>query len=86
MKVVEGKFGKEELEKEPLYEQVAITLVQGGFSEEDTGKFILIARGDGSDLNVTGSNMEVEDIIYTIEALKHHIISYGGLVNDGDIH
>jgi hypothetical protein len=87
MKVVEGKFGKEEeTEQESLYALIAMALAQGGFDEEATGKFLLVARGDGSDLNVTGSNMDSEDIVYTMEALKHHIISYGGLVNEGDLH
>lgn len=87
MKVVEGNFGKDENTKEKsLYKLIAMALAQGGVDEDSTGEFLLIARPTDSDLNIAGSNMEVEDLVYTLEAIKYHIINYGGLNEEESIH
>ena len=75
MKVVEGKFGKEEqVEKRPITEMLTQAMDEGGISEDTTGDFLFIALPTGDDYNVTATNMSMEQLIYTIESLKASIL------------
>ena len=75
MKVVEGKFGKEDQEeKRSITEMLAQAMKEGGMVEDTTGDFLFIALPTGDDYNVTATNMNMEQLIYTIESLKASIL------------
>lgn len=82
MKVVEGKFGKDEqVEKRPIADMIAQAMDEGGVDENTTGDFLFIALPTGDEYNVTATNMTMEQLVYTIESLKASILlasTYGG--------
>lgn len=86
MKVVDGKFGKQKDSKTPLVDLLMEGFADNGITEQTTGKMFVVIQADEEGFDTMLSNMTVEEIIYTLEIIKHNIINATSYLSHGDLH
>jgi len=74
MKVIDGKFGRKEADKQALLDKLAYAASEMVESHEDKGRFILMTESEEG-LAQIATDMSLPEVFLLFEVIKHSLLT-----------